>query len=277
MQAAHAGVAVIAGLGVVVADDFVKAADELPQVFRVDRRVFDERNGLGVAVNAHQQSQAALADIPNHILVGFSQQIDAGIAQPLPFHIGFQVFHLAGQFPLRFPIELHQQHGPRIPLHKGQVAGLPHRFPGAGQHHIIQHFHRGGAVFQHFLSGRAGRENVPEMQYGQGSHGRARHQINLGLRNHAQRTLGADDHFGQVDRLLAEERIQIVAADPAHNFGVAGLNFHQVFPGNLQHAPVNVRFQSLAAELGRQFVGFQGAEVGLGRIGQNHIHFPNVV
>ena len=277
VQAAHAGMAVIAGLGVVITDDFVKAADELSQVFRIHGRIFDKGNRLGVAVNAHQQPQAALADIPNHILVGFRQQVDAGIAQPLPLHIGFQGGHFAGQFPLRFPIELDQQHRPGIPLHKGQVAGLAHRFPGAGQHHIIQHFHRGGAVFQHFLSGFAGLENVPEMQHGQRGHRRPRHQIDFGIGDHAESSLGTRHHFAQVDRLLAQERVQVVAADPAHNLGIAGLDFRQILPGNPQNAAVNIRFQPLAIQLGGQFVGFQGAEMGRGGVGQNHIHFLNVV
>ena len=132
-------------------------------------------------------------------------------------------------------------------------------------------------MFQHFLSGFAGLENVPEMQHGQRGQRRARHQIDFGISNHAESSLGTHYHFGQVDRLLAEERIQVVAADPAHNLGIAGFDFRQVLPGNPQDAAVNIRFQPVAVQLGRQFMGCQGAEVGRGGVSQNHIHFLNVV
>ena len=65
VEAADAGVAVVAGGGAVIANDFVEAADEEAEVLRVDGGVFDEGDGLGVAADAHEQAEAGFANGPD--------------------------------------------------------------------------------------------------------------------------------------------------------------------------------------------------------------------
>ena len=277
MQAADAGMAVIACLRVVVPDNAVKAADKLTQFLGVHRRVFYKGNRLSIAVGAHQQPKAALADVPNHVLIGPFQQIDAGIAQPPMGHILLQVIHLSRQLRHGLAIELDQQNRPRVAFQKCQVPGLADRLPGAVQDHLIQDFHRRRVVFQDFYGSFAGLKNIGEVQHGQGGHCGSGHQVHLGLGYHTQGAFGTNHHFGQVDRLFSQKGVQVIAADSPHNFGVAGLNFRQVFPGNLQNAPVNVRLQPIPIEFTLQFVRRQRSKVGPGRIGQHHVHFLDVV
>ena len=103
------------------------------------------------------------------------------------------------------------------------------------------------------------------------------HQVNLSLGDDAQGALGAHHHARQVGRTLAHEVIQIVAANPAHDFGVAGLNLRKVLLSNALDTTVNVRLQAGTAELGFQLVAFQGTEVGLGTVGQYHVQLHDVV
>ena len=56
VEAAHAGMAVVACLGVVVAHHLVEAADVLAEAVGVDGGVFHVGQGLGIAVDAHEQS-----------------------------------------------------------------------------------------------------------------------------------------------------------------------------------------------------------------------------
>ena len=87
METADAGMAVVPCGGVVVSDHFIETANEIAHSFRVNRRVLHEGNGLGVAADAHQQAQTALAHVPDHILVGAGEHIDAGVGQAAVFHI----------------------------------------------------------------------------------------------------------------------------------------------------------------------------------------------
>ena len=90
VQAAHAGVAIISGFGAVVAHNLVEPFHEGAKSLRVDSRVFNEGEGLGVAMNAHQQSQAALSQVPDPVLSGAVQDIHAGVGQTLALDVPFQ-------------------------------------------------------------------------------------------------------------------------------------------------------------------------------------------
>ena len=65
VEAADAGVAVVAGLGVVVTDYLLEAANVLAEAVRVDGGVLDVGQGLGVAVDAHQEAEASATDGPD--------------------------------------------------------------------------------------------------------------------------------------------------------------------------------------------------------------------
>ncbi len=65
VQASDAGVAVIAGTCIVFVYDFAKAKEELRQLGRIDRAIFDKRDRFTLALHAKQQAQAGFAHLPD--------------------------------------------------------------------------------------------------------------------------------------------------------------------------------------------------------------------
>ena len=255
VQTAHGGVSIVAGRSAVVGDDFVKAAHKLAHHRRVHGGILDKGNGLGVALDAHQQPQTALADTPHGGLPFPVQDVHAGVGRP---DVRLQAVHFGRQLVLRFPVKLRQQHGAGVALNERQQAGLPQRLPAAVQHHLVNQLNRRRIVPQHAGGGLAGLKNAAEMQRRQRRHPGARHQIHFGLGHHAQRTLRTHHHAGQVDRppaaslvpdgIVPDELVQVVAADPPLDFGVGTIDLIPLLPGNPQRPPVDVPLQPPGAQ-----------------------------
>ena len=90
VQATHAGMAVVGGLSAVAAHDLIEPTHEGPQFLRVNRRVFNKWKGFGVAVDAHEQPQSTLSEVPNPVLARLVQHVDAGVGQALALDVVFQ-------------------------------------------------------------------------------------------------------------------------------------------------------------------------------------------
>ena len=122
-------------------------------------------------------------------------------------------------------------------------------------------------MLQHLHDGFAGLHDIGEVEDGQCCQSWPGHQIDLGLGDHAECPLGADHHTRHVERVINEKLVQVVTADPPHDVGVTRLDLLKVVLGDAPDAPVDVRFQAGAAQLGLQFVGIQVPEMGLGTVG----------
>src|SRR5437660_11935518 len=84
MQAAHAGVAVVTGSGVVGVNNRTETAQEIRQFGRVDGGIFNERNWFVVIAPAHEQTESGLAYFPDIPLLGWRQRLRIGVPPLLP-------------------------------------------------------------------------------------------------------------------------------------------------------------------------------------------------
>ena len=277
MQAADAGVSVISGLRAVTAHNFVEPADERPEVFRVHRRVLNKGQGLGVPANAHQQAQSALPHVPNVGLSGTVQQVHAGVAQATALQVRLQAVHLGSEFGLGFAVELHRQDRARVAFYERHAGRVTHGLAGPVQQNFVHHFYGRRIVPENLTGGLAGLDDAGEVDHGKAGHGRPGHQVDLGLGNHAESALRTDHHLGQVEGGIGKKFVQVIPADPAHDFGVPGLDFSRVVLGNTTQPPVDVGFQVRATELGFQLAGFQPFEMDPRSIGKDHLQFLDVV
>ena len=125
VQAADAGMAVVGGFSAVAADDFIEAAHEFAHRFGIDGGILHERQGLGVAMHTHQQTEAVLADVPYAGLGGAVDETEAGVTQPAALQILLQRFHFGVQLGFGFAVKFDRQDGAGI-LAVGRV-GLDDR------------------------------------------------------------------------------------------------------------------------------------------------------
>ena len=139
VQAADAGVAVVSRFGVVAAHDFIEPGNKGAQVFRVYGGVFHERQGLGVAVDAHQQPQTRFAHVPDRALGALVQQVDAGVTQLFVCHVIFERVRFGRELGLGFAVELHRQQRAWVTFDEGQIPGVAQGLPATVQQYLVHY------------------------------------------------------------------------------------------------------------------------------------------
>src|SRR5215471_13973448 len=70
VKTTHAGMAVVAGAGIVFVNHITKANKELRQLYRLDGAIFDERNRFTLPLHAKQKPKAGFPYLPNTRLCG---------------------------------------------------------------------------------------------------------------------------------------------------------------------------------------------------------------
>ena len=71
--------------------------------------------------------------------------------------------------------------------------------------------------------------------------------------------------------------VQVIAADPAHDFGITGQYLITVLLGDVPHLAVYLRLQAATGERGLQLGAVEGFEVGLVAIGEHSVKLQDVV
>ena len=74
-------------------------------------------------------------------------------------------------------------------------------------------------------------------------------ELDLGLGDGAEGAFGADDDAGKVEGVWVQEFVEVVAADAAHDLGVAGFNLCAVGLGEARRLTVDVAEQAGPREL----------------------------
>ena len=277
VQATDTGMAVVTRGGVVVGDDLPETPQEFRQLGRVHRRILHECHRLAGIPRSHQYSQPGLAHFPDVRLRRRRQGRRVGIAPFLLAQGRLQLLDLVGHLLRGVPVKLRDDQRVRLALQERQAA--VEFLGGAGPLHdlAVDHLDGRGLIGKDRLGGFHRRDHVLEVRDQHRSCLRARHDAYLGRRNRRQGTLGADDHFGQIDGRVGDELVQVVAAHTAQQFGVAFEHRVPVVLGNLQHAPVDAGFQGAVTQnfLDRRLL--HGLEQGRAAIGKHDLELEDVV
>ena len=162
VEAADAGMAVVSGLGVVVPHHFLKTAHIIAQPVRINGGVLNVRQGLGIAVDAHQQAETGPPYGPHVGLLPGVGHVDRGVGETGTAHAGLEVLQLGAQLLLRFAVEFHQQQGVRLAFQKAHVPSKTQRLPATVKHHAVHKFDSRGVVFEDGNGGFAGAYQGPE-------------------------------------------------------------------------------------------------------------------
>ncbi len=127
-----------------------------------------------------------------------------------------------------FPAELHQQPAVAVrqALQRIEVGVLlPHQL----RHPAVQRLQLGrAAVLQQAGHVVRGRTDVLVTERDDGIARRHRHQVQLGVENGHQRSLAAHQGLGEIEVVLRQQGIQVVAGHPAGDTGIAAPHLGQV-------------------------------------------------
>src|SRR5262249_47317039 len=82
VETPHRAVAVVAGGGVVAAEDFPEARDERGEPGRIDGGVLDEGDRLLLALEPEEEPEARLAELPDRLLLGRVERPVRRVADP---------------------------------------------------------------------------------------------------------------------------------------------------------------------------------------------------
>src|SRR5262245_16707516 len=108
--------AVVAGTGVVLVDNFLESHQELRQLRRLDRAIFDKSNGLAFAFHSQQEAEARLAKFPDPRLLSRIEGADVRIAEFLAFQRGFEGLDFRAKLRFAVSVKLDEQNGRRLPI-----------------------------------------------------------------------------------------------------------------------------------------------------------------
>ena len=129
--------------------------------------------------------------------------------------------------------------------------------------------------------GLTGVEYGAEMENGQGGHSGARDEVDLGLGDDAQGTLGSHHHTGQIDGaavpIVQDKLVQVITADAALDLGVGAIDFVLLLAGDTENATIDLTLQSAGTEPGFQLGRRQLTQVGRGAVGQDYVKLFDVV
>jgi hypothetical protein len=236
------------------------------------RRVLPALVGVRAARRVRGRAQTRLTDLPQPLLLtGFVQEGHArvvlGAVDVLQEAFGAFVGLLAS-------VAAEPHHQPPRPLrHLLQHAGLGDVFD-AGQvdERVVDPFEGEGLVLGHPGDGVSGGGDAVEAEDDQGLVRRDGEQLDLRLQHGDQRRLAADQGAGEVEPLLRQERVQVVARDPPRDVGVAGTDQREVLLGQVPQCVVDL---GAAATLGEDPVVLllaRGPDPHPGAVVGQHLH-----
>ncbi len=251
VQRAHRGMGIPGAACAVAGEHVGERVGVLGQVVERHRAVFDEAHRLAVALQAHHDVQAGLANLPEVLLRRLVDQAHHAAGQAEVAHQRHQLIELGRQFAFRFTAELDQQNR-RRPADQRRFNRRAKRRVRQAQvdHGAIDQFHGGGCelddVLGRFHRGAKGRE----VDDAQGLRARKFGKLQGQAAREGERAFRADQQMCEVHVPVARvgqfalrvEDVEVVATDPAQHLGPAGFDLAVLLVGQVAHE---------LAELGR--------------------------
>ena len=277
VQAADAGVAVVACGGAVLLHYLVEAAHELRQHVGGHRGVLHERKRLGAARHVHHQAQPRLAHLPHLRLLGGRHQPAHGVAHPAAPHARLEQVEPGRHLRLGVPDELDHEYRLGVSLDEVHQPGVDEIIARLAQDHAAYVLHGGGLQLQRGDGGLHRLDEVGEVQHAQAPEFGPLNNLDLGFGDGDERALRAYGEARHVERAAADELVQVVARNAALDPGIAGQNLVAVCVADGEQLAVDVAFQPLDAHLRLELAAVQRAEARLVAVGQYHVHIQHVV
>ena len=129
--------------------------------------------------------------------------------------------------------------------------------------------------------GRRGAERVEQIveldrQYRRG--GRQRDEVHPGLDHQAERAFRADDQVGEVERACGVgKRVEVVAADPSEDLGIAAVHLGGVFDTQPAHRPIAPPLERVRRADRVELVRRQRPQMDDGAVADRHVEIEYVV
>ena len=165
------------------------------------------------------------------------------------------------------------------PLHLLERRALP----GMAEDEPVHHLDRRRPMGQNYRRRLERLEQVGKLNREDGLESRQRHQRQLRLEDDAERALGPDHQLGHVERRGAvraarrDQRIQVVAANPAKHFRIAAVDLFDVLSHQAPHLAITGAFQRIARAQFVDLVRFQRSKVRQRSIRQDDVLFEDVI
>ena len=218
---------------------------EVPQVVAQPigrhRRVLPARPVVALARDVCRRPQAGLPHLPDLLLlILVVEELHRGRIGVLPQALHAVAGALIGLLDRVSP-ELDQE--PAGPPGKERDLGLVHAL---GVHVVDQPLvdplkpHR--AVLEDLGNVVGGVEDVLVAEHQQGAAGRAVHQADGRLEHRGQGALGTDQGTSDVEAVLGQQLVEVVAGDPTRNVREALADLIRVAVAQVPHAPVDLAF-----------------------------------
>ena len=204
MQAAHRAVPVIRAVHVVAGKDLTESGHELGQVPRIDRRVLHEGQRLGIAVDAEEQSEPGLAELPDRLLLGGVEGEMGRVAEAFALAARFQGLHLGPHLGLVITGVLHDEDGRGITLHEAHPLRLLDVAPGEVEDELVGQLDGVGPGLEDRLGGLERLLDVAIVDDVEGRPLRTIDQAHLRLEDRDERALRAGDEPGHAERPRAD-------------------------------------------------------------------------
>ena len=261
MQAAHARVPVVSGTQPPRPHGCVEAGHVLGQPLRRDRRVLDERGGLGVPPQAHQQPQTPLAHAPHATLLRLLPRDHGRERAAFAHQVGAQLLDLPLHLLHPLPCKLDQQQRPRVSLHELDQLPEPRAFAATLDDGVVHQLHRRRLVRVRPDRRCRGLHYRPEMQRRQHLHCRDGHDPHGRFGNRRERPLRPHYQLGEVERAVLPHLVEVVAGDTPQDLREALLNLRPMLARQRPHAPVDVALETLDLASLRRLVLAQRSRV----------------
>jgi hypothetical protein len=263
VETADAGMAVVGRLRPVITDDFLETAHELGQLLGRHRRILDVGDGLEVAAHGHEQAQTGLTHAPPVALLRLIGGRHRGVAEPLAGEVGLQLLQFRDGLVLGIAVELDEQDGAGVALHKlGELAEAGAE-AAALDNGVVDQLDRRGRMIQSRDCGLRRLDDAAEVHRGDGLDLGYGHQSDLRLGDHAQGALGADDHARDVHRAqIVGEIVEVVAGDAAQDLGITLRDFVTVRQADAAQAAVDFALEVFLRQFGIERVAIDPFEAG---------------
>ena len=283
VQAADRGMGIPGPRRTVPGEDLVEAGGVVRQMRQFDGAVLDEGDRLPLLLHRHHDVEAGFAQFGDGALLprigdGHHAALRLAAALPGEAEIGNRTCqHVeTPEILLRILLgELDEEQRLRLAPDE-LLQGWPEHgdLPRQGDHRVVHQLNRLRPQRHQVL--RRVHRLVEGREVTDAHHriGRLRRELQLDPGGIGERALGTDQKLGEVHRrLLRDQRIDVVAADPAHHLRKAFIDLAGLAPADLQKLRQEAReVRVMASTVGRNWT-----EGGLLSIRQHRIDGENVV